>query len=93
MQQEEKTIPIIYHYQLSNQKFDIETLEYNIDRLGLKKLLQTQVLTPEFCVKYILNPEEHGMCREDHYICLDDIVRYQPHISIEELIILIKNNQ
>jgi hypothetical protein len=91
MQKQERTLPIIQHYQLTNEKFDIETLEYNIDRLGLKKLLQTQILTPEFCVKYILNPEEHGMCREDHYICLNDIVLYQPHITMEQLEIL-KNN-
>jgi len=91
MQQEATTIPIIQHYQLSFEKFNIETLEYNIDRLGLKKLLQTQILTPEFCVKYILNPEEYGMCREDHYICFNDIVLYQPHITIEQLENLINN--
>jgi hypothetical protein len=91
MQQQERTIPIIRNYQLTNEKFDIATLEYNIDRLGLKKLLLTQTLTPEFCVKYILNPEEHGMCREDHYICFDDIVLYQPHITMEQLEILTNN--
>ena len=91
MQQEERTIPIIQNYQLSNEQFDIETLEYNIDRLGLKKLLLTQNLTPEFCVKYILNPEEHGMCREDYYICINQILTHQPHISLEQLTILINN--
>jgi hypothetical protein len=91
MQQEVRTIPIIQHHQLSYEKFDIETLEHNIDRLGLKKLLQTQVLTPEFCVKYILNPQEHGICREDHYICKNDILIYQPHITMEQLTILMND--
>ena len=90
MNKEENTYPIIENYQLSNETFDIQTLEFNIDRLELKKLLKTQKLTPEFCIKYILNPEEHGMCREDHYICLDDIITYQPHITIEQLKNIIK---
>ena len=77
---------IIYNYQLANEQFDIETLEYNIDRLSLKKLLNTQRLTLDFCIKYLLNPEEHGMCVEDHYISWDDIIIYQSHISKEEVL-------
>jgi hypothetical protein len=70
-----KTIPFIDNHQLSKKnEYDIETLEYNIGNLELRKLLQTQKLTPEFCVKYILNPEEHGMSREDHYFCDFDIL-------------------
>jgi len=59
--------------------------EYNIDRLGLKRLLVTQILTAEFCVKYLLNPEEYGMCAEDEYISKNDILLYQKHITKEEL--------
>jgi hypothetical protein len=91
MQQEATIFPTIYNYQLSNEKFNIEILEFNIMRLELKKLLKTQTLTPEFCVKYILNPEEYGMSREDHYICKNDILIYQPHITMEQLIDCIKN--
>jgi hypothetical protein len=87
MQKAEQTYCTIYNYQLSfnKNKYDIETLEYNIDNLGLRKLLQTQKLTPEFCAKYILNPEKYGMCREDHYLCDDDILLYQKHISKDDL--------
>jgi hypothetical protein len=86
MQQSEKTFPIIENYELSKKnQYDIETLEYNICNLSLRKLLQTQILTPEFCVKYILEPEEHGMCREDHYFCDFDILKYQKHINQEQL--------
>ena len=77
--------PIIQNLHLSNRKYDIETLEHNIDHLELKRILQTQVLTPEFCVKYILNPEEYGMCREDHYITQVQILIYQPHITTLQL--------
>ena len=71
----EKTI--IQNHQLRGKKYDIETLEYNIDNLSLRNLLKTQILTAEFCAKYLMNPEEHGMCREDHYIDWNDILHYQ----------------
>ena len=76
---------IIFHHELMYNNYDIDTLEYNIDRLGLKRLLVTQILTAEFCVKYLLNPEEHGMCVEDEYISKNDILLYQKHITREEL--------
>lgn len=72
---------IIYNHELSNKKFDILTLEKNIDNLSLKKLLNTQILTLEFCEKYLLNPEKYGMCIEDDYITMEDILRYQPHLN------------
>jgi len=75
------TIEIIHNHQLMYAKYDIPTLEYNIDRLSLRNLLRTQILTPEFCIKYLLNPEEHGMCVEDYYISKEDILVYQPHIT------------
>jgi hypothetical protein len=78
-------IEIVYNHQLRDKKYDIVTLEYNIDRLCLRTLLTTQKLTPEFCVKYILNYEEHGMCVEDSYICDSDILLYQEHITQKEL--------
>ena len=80
-----KRMEKIYNHQLTDKKYDIATLEYNIDRLSLKKLLVSQNLTPEFCVKYLLNPEEHGMCVEDSYICDSDILLYQKHITQKEL--------
>ena len=81
-----KNIEIIENYQLMYNKYDIETLEFNIDRLSLKKLLVTQKLTTEFCKLYLLNPEEHGMCVEDHYISIDDILLYQKHSTKADLI-------
>ena len=83
--EKEKEMEIIQNHQLRKKKYDIETLEYNIDNLGLRNLLKTQILTPEFCAKYLMNPEEYGMCREDHYIDWYDILVYQPHIKKEDL--------
>ena len=78
-------IEIVYNHQLRYKKYDIVTLEYNIDRLCLRTLLTTQKLTPEFCVKYILNDEEHGMCVEDSYLFDEDILKFQEHITQKDL--------
>ena len=77
--------PIIQNYHLMYAKYDITILEQNIDRLSLRNILKTQILTPEFCIIYLLHPEEYGMCVEDHYISKGDILLYQPHITIEQL--------
>ena len=76
---------VVQHHELMYNKYDIDTLEHNIDRLGLKRLLTTQKLTTAFCVKYLLNPEEYGMGVEDEYISKNDILLYQKHITSEEL--------
>lgn len=76
---------VIQNYQLMYAKYNITLLEQNIDRLSLWSLLKTQTLTPEFCIKYLLHPEEYGMCVEDHYISRDNILLYQPHITMEQL--------
>ena len=48
---------IVQHQDLMYNKYNIEILEYNIDNLGLRRLLVTQTLTVDFCVKYLLNPD------------------------------------
>jgi hypothetical protein len=83
--QNPKKIQIIHNHQLFDKKYDIETLEYNIDRLALKTLLKTQKLTVDFFGTYLLNPEDHGMSREDHYITWSDVLQYQRHITNEEI--------
>ena len=86
-------IPYISNSELSKKnQYDIETLEYNASHLELRKLLTTQVLTPEFCITYILQPEKHGSCAEDDYFCDSDIFVYQPHITKEDLMIARKEN-
>ena len=52
---------------IMHNKYDIKTLEENIDHLDHKTLLCFQVLTAEFCVQYILDLDiESG--NEDSYI-------------------------
>lgn len=63
------------------KQYSMNVLEYNIDKLQKKTLLCTQVLTAEFCVKYILDLDiETGS--EDSYIYdFVYILNRQPHIT------------
>jgi len=70
---------------LRKKKYSIDVLEQNIDNLSISTVLNTQILTPEFCVKYILN-EEYASCVEETYICDFDVLQRQPHIKSYELL-------
>ena len=66
-------------------KYDLDELEKNIDYLCPKILVNTQKLTPEFCIKYILN-EEYMSCEEEKYLLTYSYVLYcQPHITRKQL--------
>jgi hypothetical protein len=69
---------------LRNKKYDITTLERNINNLSIKTLLYTQKLTADFCVKYILN-YEYSSCVEDTYICIGDVLNAQKHITLSDI--------
>ena len=70
---------------LRKEKYNIETLEKNIDTICVKTCVNTQILTAEFCVKYVLN-EDYMSCIEDTY-CLDIgyVLRRQPHLTREDI--------
>jgi hypothetical protein len=70
---------------IRNIKYDIATLEKNVDSISMKACVNCQILTAEFCVKYVLN-EDYMSCIEDTY-CIDKnyVLDRQPHISEEEL--------
>lgn len=70
---------------LRNEKYDIETLEKYVDDIHMKTCVNTQVLTAEFCVKYILN-EDYMSCIEDTY-CIDTgyVLKRQPHLTLEDI--------
>ena len=75
----------ISDYDLKCVKYDIAILEKNIDSLSQWALIKYQDLTAEFCAKYILD-EQYASCEEDTYICLDDIVWFQSHITKEDIV-------
>ena len=71
---------------LRQHKYLIEELEKYIDNLNMKTLVNTQKLTIDFCVKYILN-EEYAQCNEEVDLLTIDYVLYnQPHLDKAELL-------
>ena len=72
-------------YDLKCKKYSISELEENINYLGQWALVKYQDLTAEFCAKYILD-EEYASCEEDTYICMDDILCFQRHLTKEAII-------
>ena len=69
---------------LPNGIYSIAVLKKNINNLNIKVVLSTQKLTPQFCIKYILDTsidsgsETCGVYTKEH------ILRRQPHIASEE---------
>lgn len=69
---------------LKNNKYDMRTLEENIDNLELDVILSTQTLTIDFIVDFILDENNQKTTKEKD-IDLHTILCDQPHISKEEL--------
>ena len=70
---------------LYKNQYDYETLKANIYAVSLMDILKTQKLTPDFCVKYILN-ESFQFLEEDQSINMEIVKKYQTHISNIELV-------
>ena len=72
---------------LRKYKYNLDTLEKNVDSINMKTCVNTQILSAEFCVKYVVN-EDYMSCIEDTY-CLDIgyVLRRQPHLTREEILL------
>ena len=78
-------IEVINWRDLYKKKYAMDILEYNINNLQIKIILHTQILTADFCARYILD-EYYCTCTEDSYLIGSGYVLYhQPHITEEEL--------
>ena len=77
-------------FDLYNNKYDMQTLKEHIYAVKLWDILKTQVLTKEFCVKYILN-KNYQFSEEEEKITFQDVLRLQPHIDKRELLVGIVN--
>ncbi len=69
---------------LETQQYDMNILENNLLELNLLKVVRTQKLTLEFIKKFILN-EEYQITPEEQYIDKYYVLKYQTHISLNEL--------
>ncbi len=66
-------------------KYSIAELEEDICHLNMKIIVNTQTLTINFCVKYILN-EDYAQCNEEVDLLTIEYVLYcQPHLDETEL--------
>ena len=71
---------------LLSKQYSMEELAANIDALQIKIILHNQVLTADFCGKYILD-EYHATCQEDLYLIdVGYVLQHQPHLTREEVV-------
>ena len=70
---------------LLNNKYSIDIIIKNIDHLDEKILLSTQILTPEVCIKHILNLDITSGGEESYTLDINYILKKQPHITEKEL--------
>tara|TARA_Y100000996_G_scaffold322174_1_gene258233 strand:- start:1378 stop:1629 length:252 start_codon:yes stop_codon:yes gene_type:complete len=76
----------ISDFTLLNNKYEIDILERNVGKLDKKILLATQVLTAEFCIKYIWEPETDSGSEDSYIYDFAYILDFQPHLTEDELI-------
>ena len=82
----------ISDFTLLKQKYDIEVLERNLEKLDKKILLATQVLTADFCIKYIWDPETDSGSEDSYIYDFTYILDFQPHLTEDDLIKLVYNS-
>jgi len=75
---------------LYNNKYSREQLKEHIYAVAMIDILKTQDLDCSFCVRYILNENYHFLSQDDN-ITIDDVVKYQPHISKTQLLLGLAN--
>jgi len=75
---------------LYNKQYDMKTLKENIYAHDSWDILKTQVLTKEFCIKYILN-KNYQMSKEEEKITIKDVLKLQSHIDKRDLLVGIVN--
>jgi hypothetical protein len=75
---------------LYNNKYSRAQLKEYIFDVAMIDILKTQDLDCSFCVRYILNENYHFLSEDDN-ISIDDVVKYQPHISKTQLLLGLAN--
>jgi hypothetical protein len=75
---------------LYNNKYDRKTLKDNIYAVKLIDILKTQILDISFIVRYILS-DLYQFTDDDRGIDVDMVIKYQPHIQRENLMLSLLN--
>ena len=89
--EEGKTYEILEDFDIRKNKYDLGTLEWNIRHsfLSLRILVKYQTLSPYICAKYVVfggRDEKYADCTEDAWISTSEILYYQPHITMEDIL-------
>ena len=72
---------------LYKNKYSIDYLKENIRDFSLWAILHTQQLTSDFCVEYLLVPDnKYAKDEEDEEIYINNVLYWQRHITKEELL-------
>lgn len=75
---------------LYNNKYNRDKLKEYIYAVAMIDILKTQDLDCSFCVKYILNENYHFLSADEN-ISIDDVIKYQPHITKTQILIRLAN--
>lgn len=81
----------ITDFTLLKNKYQIDILERNVEKLDKKILLATQELTAEFCIKYIWDPDTDSGSEDSYIYDFDYILDFQPHLNESQLISIANN--
>ena len=67
--------------------YSIDYLKENIKDFSLWAILHTQTLTPDFCVEYLLMPDnKYAKDEDDEVIYINNILYWQRHITKDDLL-------
>ena len=67
--------------------YSIDYLKATINDFSLWSILYTQTLTPDFCVEYLLVPDnKYAKDEEDEEIYINNVLYWQRHITHEDLL-------
>jgi hypothetical protein len=69
---------------LYTTKYDLTTLVKNIYAINMVDVLKSQDLDEQFIAFYILN-KNYQLTDEEQKIKIDDVIKYQKHLSIEKI--------
>lgn len=81
---------MITDYHLVKKKYDMETLQLNINNLSKKNILYTQTLTADFCAKYIYDNDIESSDEDSYLFDANYILSCQPHLTKIELYLCIE---
>ena len=71
---------------------DEQILDLFNQKLSQKHIMMNYKLSVASCFTYLLN-EDYSTCDEDTYITINQIIRYQPHLTYAEFIKVIRERQ